>query len=101
LEGRPLKDLGVNMPIEVRLYGNLKKMIESSPRLPGFPAIIAIGHKQASRVLDIFRVLGIKPDEASHIFVNGKYSGLKKEVNDGDRVAIFPKNMSLIYKWYF
>ena len=89
------------MPIEVRLYGNLKKIIESTHELTGSPAVLAIEPEEASLVLDIFRVLGIKLDEASHIFVNGKYSGLKKGVNDGDRVAIFPKNMGLIYKWYF
>ncbi len=45
----------------------------------------------------------IEENEISHIFINGKYSGIRKKINFGDKViiAIFPKNMGVLYKWYF
>ena len=53
------------------------------------------------RVMDIIDKLSIEESEVSHIFVNHKYSGLRKMVKVGDTVAFFPKNMSLLYKWYY
>ncbi|KXB00404.1 hypothetical protein AKJ48_00875 [candidate division MSBL1 archaeon SCGC-AAA261O19] len=89
------------MPIEVRLYGNLKLKASSTKNPAGFPAILKVDAGEVSEVSDVFQALGIGKDEASHVFVNGEYSGLGKDVKDGDRVAIFPKDMSLLYKWYF
>ena len=43
----------------------------------------------------------IVENEVSHIFVNGRFAGFRKKVNNGDTVALFPKNMGLLYKWYF
>jgi molybdopterin converting factor small subunit len=40
---------------------------------------------------------GILEAEVSHVFVNGRYSGFGKEVSEGDRIGIFPKNMAIIF----
>ena len=48
-------------------------------------------------VYDIVEKFAIDEDELSHIFVNGKYCGIEKEVRDGDRVGLFPKNMALMF----
>jgi len=37
----------------------------------------------------------------SNIFLNWQYSGLNRRVQKGDRLAIFPDDMQLLYKWYF
>jgi hypothetical protein len=33
--------------------------------------------------------------------VNNDYSGPKRTISDGDAVSIFPRDMALLYKWYF
>ena len=58
---------------------------------------INIKSKGIKNALDILDKFIIEEDEISHIFVNGKYCGPGKEVRDGDRVGLFPKNMSLMF----
>lgn len=54
------------------------------------------------KVGDIIHRIGIPLDEVgSNIFLNGEYSGLRRQVQDGDRLGIFPDDMQLLYKWYF
>lgn len=50
---------------------------------------------------DLIREFKLKEDEVSHVFVNGTYSSMKKELVDGDEVALFPVDMGLLYHWYF
>jgi len=46
--------------------------------------------------------LGIPMEEVgSNIFLNWQYSVLTRKVKDGDRLAVFPDDMQLLYKWYF
>ena len=40
-------------------------------------------------------------DEPLCIFVNGEYSGIERVLDAGDRLALFPDDMQLLYKWYF
>lgn len=89
------------MSIEIRFYGSLKKHISSRESSKGFPNIIEKGIDDLEDVSCVLEDLGIPKDEISHVFVNGDYSGISREIEDGDRVALFPKDMSLIYKWYF
>lgn len=89
------------MSIEVRLYGNLKLKVPSTQNPAGSPAIFKVDPGEASEVSDVFRILELEEDETSHIFVNGDYSGLKRKVENGDRAAIFPRDMALLYRWYF
>lgn len=89
------------MPIQVRLYGDLRKILPQHNYSKGAPSVIDIDGTEIKLVSDIFKKIGIEESETSHIFVNRIFSGLLKKVKDGDRVAIFPKNMGLLYKWYF
>ncbi|TFG07696.1 MAG: hypothetical protein EU539_04265 [Promethearchaeota archaeon] len=89
------------MTIQVKFYGDLKKKISNQKNKPGFPVIIQIDHGQIETISDILRRYSIQESEIYHIFVNGKYSSVTKKIKDGDNVAIFPINMSLLYKWYF
>jgi hypothetical protein len=86
--------------ISVKLYGDLRKK-QSSESTGGIPSIIAINDNELSTISDLLRYLDIKPNETSHIFVNGTYSGFSKKITSGDNIGIFPKNMALLYKWYF
>lgn len=90
-----------NMSINVILYGDLKsKADETEARTD------SIGKKEIEKsglenISDILEYLGIDESDVSHIFLNRDYSHPEREVSDGDRVALFPKDMSLLYKWYF
>ena len=45
--------------------------------------------------------LGIAPDEVSHLFLNGEYSGADRRLRPGDRLGVFGRDMALIYRQYF
>jgi molybdopterin converting factor small subunit len=89
------------MSIKVKLFGDLKKKVPQQTKNIGAPTILNIENKGIERVQDIMEKLTIKESEVFHIFVNHKYSGFRKSVKAGDIVALFPINMSLLYKWYY
>ena len=89
------------MSIKIKLFGDLKKNTVHKASSIGEPAIFNIEDKGIEKVIDIVEKLSIEESNVSHIFVNHKYSGLRKTVKSGDMVALFPKNMSLLYKWYY
>jgi hypothetical protein len=88
------------MPIDLKLFGDLRK--KADPTVSGtLPLRLKIDDPGITWVTDILRKYMIEDDEVSHIFVNGRYAGLKKKVINGDKVSLFPRNMGLLYKWYF
>jgi len=88
------------MPILLKLFGDLRK--KAKPDIEGSMSLrLNIDHSEVERVIDIMRKFNIEEDEVYHIFINGTYSGYSKKVKEGDIVALFPKNMSVLYKWYF
>ena len=75
------------------LKENLKKYdLEES-----LPQSIEIDPGEVQCVNDILEKFAITEEELSHIFVNSRYCGIDKEVNNGDRVGLFPKNMALLF----
>jgi len=89
------------MTILVKFFGNLVRKVANKESENSSPLDINISSEGIEYVADILKKFSIKESETSHIFVNGVYAGFKKRVRDGDRVGIFPKNMGLLYKWYF
>jgi len=89
------------MSVKVKLFGDLKKKSPQQTENIGAPTILTIENTGIERVIDIVNKLSIEESEVSHIFVNHKYSGFRKSVKAGDTVALFPTNMSLLYKWYY
>lgn len=88
------------MPIRVKFFGDLRKKVQ--PDIKGsLPLKFNLDIEGIERISDILNKYSIKENEIIHIFVNGRYSGLTKKVKNGDVVAIFPINMSVLYKWYF
>jgi molybdopterin converting factor small subunit len=88
------------MTILIKFFGDLAKKLQKEEDIKN-PLNLEIESKGIEFVEDILKKYSIEKDETSHIFVNGTYSGFKKRVKDGDRVGIFPRNMGLLYKWYF
>jgi len=88
------------MIVRVMLFGRLK---EKAHRLDpsGYTGVADMEVKENFTILDILSRLGLNPEEVSHLFLNHDYSALNRRVRDGDRLSIFPRDMALLYKWYF
>ncbi|MFW9950767.1 MAG: MoaD/ThiS family protein [Candidatus Thorarchaeota archaeon] len=89
------------MTILVKIFGDLRKKVKDYKISGAFPLTIHLDDDGINTISDILKKFEIKPEETYHLFVNSVYSSLDKKVYDGDRVGIFPKNMALLYKWYF
>ena len=89
------------MTILVKFFGDLRKKVKDYEINGALPLTIELKSEGINKVGDILKKYDITPEETHHLFVNSIYSGLNKKVQDGDRVGIFPKNMALLYKWYF
>ncbi len=85
------------MPIKVKLYGDLREKASKHNSNAGAPSTLNLEDNEIKFVFDILKKFNIEETEISHIFVNHKYSEPRKEVKDGDRVGLFPKNMGLIF----
>jgi len=86
--------------IEVHLYGKLRRFTDNQD--PAKDSIVNVPVKQGDTIEDIIRCIGMPLEEiGNNIFLNGEYSALERQVNDRDRLGIFPDNMQLLYKWYF
>ena len=85
------------MSILIKLYGKLRENVKGIDLEEGLPATFNIDDDNIRFVYDILEKFTISEDELSHIFVNGKYCGIGKEIREGDRIALFPTNMALIF----
>jgi len=85
------------MAILIKLYGKLRENVKDVGLEKGLPVTYSIEDNSIHFIYDILEKYGINGNELSHIFVNGRYSGIGKEVRDGDRVGLFPKNMALMF----
>ncbi len=85
------------MSILVKLYGKLRENVKDVDLEKGLPVTLNIEESNVHFVYDIVEKFAISKDDLSHIFVNGKYCGIGKEIRDGDRVGLFPKNMALMF----
>jgi len=85
------------MPIKVKLYGDLRKKALQHNSNAGAPSTLNLEDDEIKKVFDILKKFNIEETEISHIFVNHKYSKSRKEIKNGDRVGLFPKNMGLIF----
>ncbi len=85
------------MTILIKLYGKLRENVKDVDLKEGLPVTFNVEDGNVRFVYDIVEKFAIREDDISHIFVNGKFCGIEKEISDGDRVGLFPKNMALIF----
>lgn len=81
--------------IEIHLYGDLRRYIgQEDPRQD---AVAFLNARLGLTVAEALQELGVPLDEARHIFINGLYDpeGLGRKLQDGDRVGVFPRNMTM------
>jgi len=89
------------MTIQVKLFGDLRRKTHKKITSVGSPVILDVDNAEITYISDILKKLNMTENEVSHIFVNHRYSGFHKKVENGDLIALFPRNMGLLYKWYF
>jgi len=85
------------MAMNVILYGDLKNKEQQKTNKGSSPLKINISNSEINTVYDLLEKLNIEENKVSHIFVNHNYCGPGKEIKEGDRVALFPKRMALIF----
>ena len=85
------------MSIKVVLYGDLTQIEQLKTNKRSNPLTINIAKNDVNAIYDILEKLHINEQEISHIFVNHNYYGPGKEIKEGDRIALFPKRMALMF----
>jgi hypothetical protein len=82
--------------VEVHLYGRLRRQ---RPEASDGGLTVRVG--AGATIGDVLGRLGLRPEEVSHLFLNFQYSRIGRRVRDGDRLGVFPREMSLLYRQYF
>lgn len=86
--------------IEVHLYGKLRRF--AAEQDPAGLSIVHVPVQDGDTIRGVLERLGIPLEEVgSNIFLNWQYSALSRRVREGDRLAVFPDDMQLLYRWYF
>lgn len=85
------------MELKVKIYGLLKDKLNKVAPNEERKGMLKLNDKKNHRVSDLLDELGISESEVGHIFVNNRYCGIGKEIKDGDRIGIFPKNMAIMF----
>jgi hypothetical protein len=84
--------------VEVHLFGQLRRAGEDPS--PYGESIARVRWEKGDTVGSVLRRLGIDPEaEVSNVFINGRYTYAAggRDVVDGDRLGVFPKNMGMLY----
>lgn len=86
--------------LNVYLYGKLRRF--ASQQRPDAQSLVQVAVQEGDTVASVLQRLGVSLEElGSNIFLNHGYSALDRAVHPGDRLAVFPDDMQLLYKWYF
>ncbi len=86
--------------IEIHFYGKLRRFAKDQD--PTGLSTVYVPVQEGDTIQQVLERLGVPIKEVgSNVFLNWQYSALVRKVKDGDRLAVFPDDMQLLYKWYF
>jgi sulfur carrier protein ThiS len=85
--------------VDVYLYGALQTRFGAPS--PYRPVRAQIEIDSTGTIQDVLAAMGLSPKEVSHLFLNGQYSAASRRVKAGDRLAVFGRDMALLYRQYF
>lgn len=88
-----------SVTVEVRIYGALQQRFGRRSAFEPVRTHATVG--SAGTIRDVLASLGLDPGEVSHLFLNGQYSAASRRVRPGDQLAIFGRDMALLYRQYF
>jgi len=89
------------LTVSVKLYGEFKDLAPETDATTNSIGMAEVDGVDGGSVETLLSRFNIQPSEVSHVFVNSSYSSVNKKVSSGDRVALFPRDMGLLYHWYF
>ena len=86
--------------IGVYLYGKLRRFADTQDATRD--SVVRVPVREGDTIEDILVRIGIPFNEVgNNIFLNWQYSALNRRVKGGDRLAVFPDDMQLLYRQYF
>jgi molybdopterin converting factor small subunit len=86
--------------IDIHFYGKLRRFALHQD--PTGDSILREAVQDGDTIQSLLERIGVPMVEVgSNIFLNWEYSALTRKVKTGDRLAVFPDDMQLLYKWYF
>jgi hypothetical protein len=86
--------------MDLYLYGKLRRF--APQQQPNAESRVQVVVQEKDTVASVLQRLGVPLEEVgANIFLNYSYSALGRPVHPGDRLAVFPDDMQLLYKWYF
>lgn len=87
-------------PVEVHLYGSLRRFAQE--RDPAADSVVFVPVAEGETIGALAARIGIPFEEIGrNVFLDGALSSLSREVRGGERLALFPPDMNLLYRWYF
>ena len=86
--------------VEIHLYGKLRRF--TANKNPAADSVVSLPVQRGDTIRDVLVRLGIPLHEVgSNIFLNWRLSALSRRVPASCRLAVFPDDMQLLYRWYF
>jgi len=86
--------------LSLYLYGKLRRF--ATQQRPDADSVVHVPAEEGDTIAAILHRLGVPLEEVgANVFLNWQYSALDRPVRPGDRLAVFPDDMQLLYKWYF
>ena len=85
--------------VEVHLYGKLRRLAGCQDAAGDCIASVTV--TDGETIADVLSRLDIPLEETSNLFLNGQLSLPTRPIQPGDRLGVFPNDMSLLYRWYF
>jgi len=86
--------------LSLHLYGKLRRF--AAEQRPDADSIVPVPVREGDTIAAILQRVGVPLEEVgANVFLNWQYSALDRPVRRGDRLAVFPDDMQLLYKWYF
>ena len=79
----------------MHLYGALRR--HAAQKEASGESVAWLDAQLGDTVRDALRRLGIPENEVSNVFHNGRLAAGEDTLEDGDRVGVFPLNISLLY----
>ena len=81
--------------IEVHLYGALRG--HAAQREVSRESVVSQDFVPGGSIGDVLRRLGITESDVSNIFHNGRLAAREDVLQPGDRLGVFPPDISLLY----
>ncbi len=81
--------------VEVHLYGVLRKYAVQQE--VSRESVVRLDVRPGNTVGDALRRLSIADGEVSNVFRNGRLAAREDALKPGDRLGVFPPNISLLY----